>query len=402
MSPDYEPLGDGEDDEFHRLLSYAFRPQEGPPDPSDREDRPASLGERRGMYDGDDLLAVCRHHFWRATVRGRDVGLVGLAAVASPPEHRRRGVVAEMLRESLAEYRDRGVEFSALWPFRRSFYARYGWATSNGLAVARVPVAELAFADRRDDDGDFRRIDADEWRATDRVYRAHAGEWSLAVDRTEEWWRNRMFDSFWTDPYVYLYERDGEPAAYLIYRVEEGDDGREFEAYGVAWTDPAAFRSLLRFVYYHDSQVDEVKLYGRPGGGLRDLLDVVPDAGEVEYRVRHGPMVRPVDVPAALAAIPYPADVEERVVLDVSDPAADWNDGRFVLSVADGEGTCGPADGESPDATLPVGTVGQLAVGYRSARDLARVTGEFEAGAGTTATLGNLFPPTTTFLTENF
>lgn len=402
---EYRPLPADRDDDFDEMTSYAFRIQDGPPDAEeeDDEDDDTDLGEKRGVFEGEDLLAVCRQYYWPTTVRGQEVSLAGLSAVASPPENRRRGAVSELVAGSLAEYHDEGCAFAALWPFDRAFYAKYGYGTANCFATVECPVEDLAFSEAHET-GEFRPVDAEEWAALDAVYGAHAAGDSLALDRDEDWWRERVFSTHVGDPFVYGFERDGDLGGYLVYRVTEEDDEDVLWVTEAAWTDEEAFLNLLRFCYYHDSQVDRVRIRGKPGGSLRDVIDHIPspDYDDVEYDLWAGLMVRIVDVPRALSAIGYPEGVDDRLRIAVSDDLVDRNDGTFVLDVADGRATCEPAATDrDPDVSVSVGALSQAAVGYRPV-DRLQYTGDLTADASDLARLDAAFPPGEVFLRDFF
>ena len=411
---EYRPVPEAREEEFREMLSYAFNPEGGPRsfEPDEEPPAPAQIGENRGLFDvaeagtrGDDtpgteaaLLVACRHIHLAATLRGEPVEVVGITGVSSPPEHRRRGLVRRLMADSLAECRDRGIPLSALWPFKYSFYRRLGWAVSNTYATQEFPVDAIAFArEDRPEAGEFVRLEADDWARLSAVRAAHGAGYELTVDRTEEWWRKRVFSGWDTDPYVYGYERDGDLRGYLVYRISSGDDGRTLRAWDAAFVDHAARLALLGFIADHDSQVSRVFLYGPPD---ETLLDLVPEPDEVDLAVKAGPMVRLVDVAPALEAHPYP-DADGDVVLEVSDPLCDWNEGRFAVTVSGGEATVAETD-DDPDAVLDVGTLSQLSVGYRAVDDLA-TTGELSAATpGAIDHLDRLFPPRNPFLREGF
>ncbi|MFC7165944.1 GNAT family N-acetyltransferase [Halospeciosus flavus] len=195
---DYRPIPDERVDEFRAFVTYAFRPESGPYDPEEADElpAPARIGERRGLFDdvSDELLAVCRHYWFDAQVAGQLVSTAGLSAVASPPENRRQGLVRELLAESLAEYRERGVALSVLWPFHTPFYRQFGWATCNKIARTQVPPEALQFVDT-EEDGRMRPLDPDDWSAMAEVLAAHGTDYELTLDRSEEWWRKRVFHS---------------------------------------------------------------------------------------------------------------------------------------------------------------------------------------------------------------
>lgn len=409
--PEYRPVPDDREQRalFHEYRYYAFAAEEGVPayDPDEHDTPRATLGARRGLYEtaaDDEPRAVCRHYWLAARVRGDDRPVAGLASVATPPEHRRQGYVRRLLEASLAEYRDRGDLLSLLWPFRYRFYRRFGWDTANRIVTHECDPEVLSFArraDRSDRPGSFRRLEADEYAALEPVYEAHRERYALALERDEEWWRHRIFGGGETDSFVYAYERDGRVAGYLVYTIDGTDrDERTMRISEHAAVDREALLALLSFVADHDSQVQSVRVRAPEAFPLRDLA-VDPD--EIETTVETGPMVRIVDVAAALAALTYP-DANASLTIAVDDPLAEWNDVTFALEVADGTGRCKRVEPtpDEPDATLDVGALSQLVVGARSATDLER-TGRLEtAGSAVTTTLEELFPETEVYLGHFF
>lgn len=392
--PEYRPVPDGRVNDYLQLVSYAFRP-ENPHEPVESVDdlpAPATLAERRGLFDDGELCSACAHHWFTLDIRGEPHAVAGLSAVSTPPGRRRQGLVGELLAASLAEYRDRDIGFTALWPFAHEFYGRFGWGLANRFAWTTCPPDALAFAEGGE--GHFVDLGPDRWRGLAQVYEAH-NDHALAMHRTEAWWRKRVFTSWGDDPYVVGWERDGDLRGYLVYTVEKEEGDRRLDVSELGGVDHEARRNVLRLVRNHDSQVETVRIYGTPG---TTLFDRSATPGDIEETVQAGPMVRLVDVAGALATLSYPATGE--VVLDVSDSLADWNDGRVRLAVGDEEVTCEPTDATA-DAEVDVGTLSRLAVGSLAV-EAARRFGGLVTGDETARTLDSLFPPGEPFLREFF
>ena len=403
---EYRPIPDGREAEFAAILRYAFSPERGPFDPEeyDGPPQPARPGEPRGLFDGDDLLSVCKHHFLDVRVRGTDLTLAGLSAVGTPPENRRRGLVRRLASESLAEYRERGAPLAALWPFAHRFYVRFGWAVANRYAVTTCSPEALSFAREAGVGGRWVQLEPDDWKRMASVLAATDGGHELAVERSEDWWRNRTFHGWGTDPYVYGWERDGELRAYLVYTVEEGDgDGvgaagdRLLDVDEVAFADHEAHLACLGFLADHDSQVGRVRTYGPPDAAL---LDLVPDPDDVDVEVHAGPQVRVVDVPAVLEATGVAGEADADLVVGVADSLVPWNDGVFRVEVGDGGVAVEPTD-DAPGIEVGIGPLSQLVVGYRTAESLAE-TGELTGDRAAVEALARLFPPGDPFLRERF
>ncbi|ACM57689.1 GNAT family N-acetyltransferase [Halorubrum lacusprofundi] len=414
---EYRPFPDERSDEFDAFMRYAFSPAEGPYDPEEADDHD-TIADTRGLFDtDDDPVAVCAHHSFSLRIRGADREVAGLSAVASPPEHRRQGNVGRMLRESLTEYRDRGVFVSTLWPFEYPFYASYGWATASRYRYLTAPPDQLGFVDdliatAGDDAGSFRPLDEDDYAAVKPVIAAMADRYDLTMDWTEEWWRERALQGWKTDPFVYGWERDGDLRGICAYSFDDdADDADEtvMRVTDVAAADDEAWFQLLRFVRNHDSQVAEVRIQAPPDA---PLLDLVEDPRAVDCEIRTGPMVRLVDAATALEALDPDPEIETAFSLSVSDPLVDWNDETFRVAVADGTVAVEPTvDGEvdksevdgaeAADAAIDIGTLSQLYVGYTSVDEAVRSDG-LAVGSALADDLRAVFPPRTTHLREGF
>ncbi|SFR60229.1 Predicted acetyltransferase [Halogeometricum rufum] len=392
-------------DAWRAMVNYAFRPAQGP-DWEDR-DRPwPDLFTAFGLYDvppdgeadAEDLRTVCGSYDFTAKIRGDWHRAGGVSAVASPPERRRQGTVGRMLDALLERYREAGTAFSVLWPFEYAFYRRLGWATCNDYAEATIPPEQLA-AVAPDPAGSFRQLDAEtDLTAIRTVHEAWATE-SLAVRRTDGWWRERAFRGWEKDPYVYGWFDDGGTLrGYLVYTFDDdGDDGRDMRVWECASADDAARAHLLRFCRDHDSQVETVTFTSLPAWARP--IDELADPRAATLEVKPGPMVRLVDVADALSALSY--DARESVVLAVSDDRCAWNDDTFELRV-DAAGAHVTRVEATPDAELDVGALSQLAVGARTPAELERVGDLTVADSPVRETLAALFPRERTFLREGF
>ncbi|MGQ3329716.1 GNAT family N-acetyltransferase [Halorubrum sp. FL23] len=404
---EYREFPDERADEFDAFMRYAFSPAEGPYDPEEADDHD-TIAETRGLFADGDPVAVCAHHYFSLRLRGADREVAGLSAVASPPEHRRQGNVGRMLRESLAEYRDRGVDVSTLWPFEYPFYAGYGWATASRYRLLTAPPDQLGFVDDLiatdgEGAGAFRRLDGDDYAAVKPVIAAAADRYDLTMDWTEEWWRERALQGWNTDPFVYGWERDGELRAICRYSFDDDADDADdtvMRVSDVVAADDEAWFQLLRLFRNHDSQVAEVRIRAPPDA---PALDLVEDPRAIDCKLRAGPMVRLVDVAAALEALDPDPAIETAFSLSVADPLVDWNDDTFRVDVAAGavtvESAAGGSDGA--DAAVDIGSLSQLYVGYASVDEAAR-SGGLEVDSGVAADLRALFPPRTTHLREGF
>jgi predicted acetyltransferase len=400
------------DERFHRQIRYAFTPGAGPWDDEAR----AELNERieenrfisranRGLFAEEaendaEPLAVAGWYDLQTRIREGYHPVGAVTAVATPPEHRRNGYVRELLLKMLVEFQTEGIAFAALWPFKRSFYRDLGWET--GSLYDRVSGKPAQFQSAgADQAGEFIAVSPGDWETLAPILAVHERNRALHVERSAEWWEGRIFQQWGgQDNFGYRWDdnRD-EPRAYVIYRFNHDDsrDGRTLRVVEAAWTDPEAYRQLLRFVGDHDSQAEMIEC-SLPHDPAAQILDLVDDPSGLTVETRPGPMVRVVDVVDALSTVRYPGD--DSVILSVSDPLRSENDGTFWLDVTGGVGQCESTDGP-PDASLPITALSQLVVGFRGAAMLS-AQGVLNADSATIASLEELFPAEQTLLREGF
>lgn len=391
-------LGDEHRTRFQELVDYAFDAARGPTSYDSSEETPRMLGRKFGVFETGELKSVCIHNDFSARVREDWLPMAGLAAVATPPEHRREGLGRTLVEDALQRWRDE-YPLAALWPFEHAYYRQFGWALSNTSVRYDCPPAALAPA--RDADGTARPVDPDEWEQLQDVHEAHGADRNLTLRRDGEWWRRRIFRSLGGGQrYVYAVERDDRVDGYVAYTVENG--GEQLRVSDLAFRDREAYHRILGLLADHDSQVEEVVLYREDE---RSLFSLVEEPAAVDCTVSPGPQVRVVDVEHALETVAYPADVTATVRLAVTDRHAPWNDGCFEVQVADGVGECRRVDVEqgdvTADASLDVGRLSQLYVGFRAPAELRRA-GDLDAGEEGVETLAALFPPETVYLREYF
>ncbi len=405
---DYRPIPEADEDTFRELVHYAFSLEDGPFDDTASDPEP-TIGDRRGLYDGN-LSAVCRHYHLPVELRASVIEAGGIGAVASDPGQRREGHVQELLAASLTEYRDRDWRLAFLWPFDVGFYANMGWATASKLATWEISPADLdGMAAVDAGTGRFERLHADDWHRLEPVQRADH-DTALAVRRDEGWWREFVFDRYDKTPYVYGWIVDDDVRGYLVYTVQSGDDGRTLVVREQAALDTAARRQLFRFCRDHDSQVNQIRFSTPAEAVTGDGFDphlYLDDPGACDATVTAGAMVRLVDVKTDLPEIGDSTATTARFDLIVSDPLADWNDGRFQVTVGDDgiehsiRASSASQSETVPTAKLGIGLLSQVAIGAQSANKLAH-TGQITGDNKAIDALDDCFQPTQPMMRESF
>lgn len=401
---DFRPISQDRAAEVKEILQYGFMPERGPEPDAYSLSLPADLFDLYGLFDGDDLVSVCKLYDLETTIRSEPVTVGGLGAVATAPERRRQGHVRELLENALGVYRERDVSIVTLWPSGTGFYRNLGWGIANTFTKYELPPEKLAFA--RGSEGAFRRLSADGWERLRAVETTHAAETTLALRRSEAWWRQRTLAD-WAGkgtPYLYGYERDGGLQGYLVYTIdrERGtgahDASRRLQVQTLAYADDEAYRAILDFLADQDSQVDIVELLVPEES---DLLYRIHESDGVEASLENGSMVRLTDVPGALESFPWPDSLTTSFTLRVTDPLVSHNDGTFAVDVDGNTATVTSVDADDASVTTDIATLSQLYVGTFDIEEAERL-GTCEIDESVRGELWTAFTPEDVCLREFF
>jgi len=357
---------------------------------------------------GDRVAGHLTGFRFQMSLGGADVPIRGIAGVAVAPEFRRLGVADAMLVALHQQMRRRKEALSMLYPFRMSFYRKFGYGTVEWTDVLRVAHARLPASLLRRNVRRFERP-ADEPLLA-RLYEASRALGSGALARLPAWWERRVWPRS-NDGVVYVDPASGRARGYALYEVPaEPPYPRQVAAVRelVALT-PEAFRGLLGFFEAMGDQFKLVELALPRGMGVGLVRDIEL-AGQPESLrllqtaglVGAGAMLRLVDMPTAFALHPAPRanGVRGRVGLDVTDPVLP--SGRGAFDVTFGARGAVVARGRTARAriALDAAQLAQVYGGGASAKDLlaqgmatgsAAAAGTLDAAfAGTVIHLGLL------------
>ncbi|RSM70296.1 GNAT family N-acetyltransferase [Kibdelosporangium aridum] len=375
-------------------LEYAFNRSPLP------EDERTKMWDERRAYVGGNLNLVAEEDGeivaegtsipMRQNVRGSVYPMAGIAAVAAQPHVRRKGHIRALLTELFGQVRDEGHVLTALYPFRASFYGRFGFVGVPKARTARFSPADLGHLLRADLPG------TTEWQQIgtgfplyreflERLLPQRHG-FSVFPDFRDAGLRDK--NEYWL-----LTAKSGdEIIGASMYRIT--DHGETLKARNMLYTSPLGRALLLQFYSRHVDHVAEVEVTVAP--------DEFPElwstdlAVHVEARVSFptggAPMGRVLSV-EALQGMQVGAG---RVGIEIVDD--EFIAGKYML-----DGTSGQLEVTSGDPTVTLTAAGfsGLVYGALSPEDIA-VRGFGSVPAEAIPELAKLFPRNVPYFFSEF
>ena len=335
------------------------------------------------VFEDGRVVAGAGAYGLELTLPGGPTPCAGVTVVGVLPSHRRRGLLRRMMELQLRDVREREEPIAALWASEETIYGRFGYGLASLSLNLGIRRRSVRIRSDLQPEGSVRLIETDEAlgvlpRLYDRIRKRSPG----FVSRSRDWWADRTLgdrpDSRrGAGPLVRaLYERDGRPAGWALYRIAM--DGQTFEEWKktvrvaeVHGVDDVARREVWRFLLGID-WTDEITIAGLAVDD--SVLLVVDRPNELRPRVFDGLWVRPVEVGGALAARGVSGD--GRVTLEVTaDPHFPDNVGTWTV-----EGDRVRRTSRRPDVRLDVQGLGMTMLGGFTFAQLARA-GRAEEGA---------------------
>jgi GNAT superfamily N-acetyltransferase len=306
--------------------------------------------------EGDAAEAVASAIPMRQNLRGTIHRMAGIAGVATNPLARRRGYIRALMTDLLAQMRDTGHVLSALYPFRPSFYERFGYVSLPASRTVSFSPADLGRLLGTDLPGELAwqriRDGYDGYRAL--LQRLLADRHGFATFPDSRAVRERDQDEQW----LATARVDGEVVGAVAYRITR--HAGEIAADHLLSTGPLGRALLLRFFARHVDQSVKVtttvapdempELWATDLGTVSEIKAAFPS---------HAPMARVLSLDALAGTAVGPG----RVAVEVTDDP--FVAGSYLLDGSAGAlavTRAAPA-GSVPTATLTVAGLSALVYG---------------------------------------
>lgn len=310
-----------------------------------------------------------------------------ISAVASPPEHRRKGYIRQMFEGMFNEQRELGIPLTALYPFYFPFYRSFGYELAHDAAHYTVKIEQFKGWRKAAERGRFVPLDIAQIRSDQgeqpggeleklkSIYTPWARENLGTIDRnTRGWWLGKLSHKM-QDALAYLYYAPGgELAGYIIYHLEDKPEWkRDMHIHEMRATDRAAEEALYGFIYNHDSQAQQVELWAPVDAAFPNQI---PDPREAQVKVHAGYMLRLLNVEGAFHSRTFVPEAQGEFTFSLTDEMLPVNSGSYRVQARDGRASVerlGGASADSAGVHVDARSLAQLYSGYASPTRAARL-----------------------------
>ncbi|GLY01438.1 MULTISPECIES: GNAT family N-acetyltransferase [Actinoplanes] len=327
--------------------------------------------------DGSSLVGHTAILSRDLTVPGAVVPAAHVTGVGVAPTHRRRGLLTRMMHRQLQDVAAAGREpIAVLWASETTIYPRFGYGPASSRLMLQIANREVRLPAPSDVPAGRLRMADPASVLTDlgKVYEQLRPERVGWSNRDDRWWRTTISDpkdhrGGATPLRAVVHDTPHGPSGYALWRVKDdwtdrGPNG-EVQVQEMVAADPQTYVALWRFLLGIDLTRSVTMRRGALDEPLRFLVD---EPRRLGTSLGDGLWVRIVDLPAALAARRYATPVD--VVLEVTDPLLEGNNGRWRLTGGPDAARCVPTTDQA-DLSCSVTELGAAYLGATSLSVLA-------------------------------
>ncbi len=321
-----------------------------------------------GYYVDGKLTSTYVLISYKMFVRGVLMKMSGIAAVASKPEFRRKKHITELAKESFKLMRKNQEYISVLYPFKYSYYRRYGYENCAEFEWVIAPPSNILIPK------DFqpltvKEINPDESFKLLMPIRERIGsKFNLTIFDDETQWKYHHIKK---KGKILVIEDNGVIVGYFTTSLEkrEGPWNVRLNLDNVLVDSVTARLTVFDYIQKH---TDQNKDFSYPLLGDELITDYFDDLWEASFKFQKsgGPMFRVVDVKESLELLDFDEKLDITFTMKIDDEYAPWNSEPMQVAIKKGKAKVTKATDENIDLITDIKAYTQLFVGYRTIYDL--------------------------------
>jgi len=262
---------------------------------------------------------------------GQRVPMTGIAAVGIAPEYRGSGAAIALIQHTVKELHAQEIPISVLYPATQRLYRKAGYEQGGSYCTWEIPTQSIQV---REQPLPLQPINLSNHQVFHDLYQQQARLTHGYLDRNSVIWEGLLRPDNQETIYGYFIGDKDKPQGYIIFSQHSAKDGAILRVRDWVVLTDAAAQTFWSFVANHRSQIKQVQWKSSVIDSLTLLLP--EQTAKILHQDRW--MLRVIDLVKALEIRGYPLGIQAELHLEVQDDLLAENNGKFVLSVANGRG----------------------------------------------------------------
>ena len=322
--------------------------------------------------DGDVVASI---HLNQHTIKlgNKEENVSYVVGVSTLPEARGKGMMKSLMNLSFEEMYNRGQNVSILMPIDFRLYRRFGFENCYDMIEHRINIEDLsAFRIERD----FKRAKESDIDNLIDIYNKSNRRLNGYTVRGKQRYENMFKEVAADGGHIYICSDNGVYDGYVIYAINEG----KFFVREVYFSNTNALKSILAFIYNHNTQCDKVVIMEDVRNTIGNTLK---NPKTSESLLKPFMMGRVVNMDGCFinmadyleCSYNYLEKLDgdfESVVISVKDKYIPQNTANYCLKFRDNDYSFEKLEynEENADLVLDINQISQLIFGYKDIDDV--------------------------------
>lgn len=268
--------------------------------------------------DGDIISAIhLNQHKINLLGRIEDVSYV--VGVSTLPEARGLGKMGELMEYSFKEMYKRDQDVSLLMPIDFRLYSKFGYANVYDMLKAKIDIFSLGKFKIM---GDFQLASEENVEDLINIYEESQKDKNGYAIRDRQYFLEFIEEMKIEGGHIYINYIDGQPVSYLAYSISN----RNFEIREIYYKNINSYKSILKFIFNHNTQCEYLILNAAIDDPARHILENPKDHN---FEIKPFMMARIINLQSLLSKLEVNNWCERELVVKINDQYLEENAGVY-------------------------------------------------------------------------
>jgi len=265
-------------------------------------------------------------------IRGKEVPISGVWAVATAEEYRRKGILKSIYKVAFRDMKEKGLVLSILepspYPGAQIVYEKLGYALAETYTIFEFPPEALRNVKGKSSISKRELTKTEDHMIIDELSKEMAQ------------FGSRVFVFPWMHigsierGNFYLFEENSKAVGCALLVFEDGDNGKTLSIYSNYLSSLSVLPSVIEHVKEMSSDCTLIRWVSDPKFPIPEFIQNIQ---KLTTKVSGKMMMRVLDFENYCRGISVPEGCNEEVVLKLTDEQCPWNNGVFRIHAEDGK-----------------------------------------------------------------
>lgn len=307
------------------------------------------------MEDGEkEIRASLHENPYEMIMNNEKLSSFYIIAVAVSPQYRGKGYMGELIRYSLRNAREKGLDFVFLSPINTEIYRRYGFGYMSSLEKYSISMENIPF-ERIDRAYEIKKVSEEKNLYGDliEIYKEKMKNSFAYLERDENYYKRALKEMENENGDIYIFYLENKPAGYIsLYKREGSIEVRELFGF-----NKKVIESMFAFIKTHKEYYLELIIKAPVNSNMNFYIHDQTSMEKIEFPFIMG---RIVNVENMLKRL-HIEDIELKI--SVTDKVIEENNGVYEISVY---GAVSKKDRIESDIEIDITDLNHLIFGYFS------------------------------------